>query len=109
MGSESMSIAAFDIQAHRWERREFVKGLAALAGLCAYDIRSAAAEPPPETTTIRIIDTEITCIAPQIVAQDLLYAEGFKEVRYLKWGKDTQHFPPEDMLAGEAEIGFSFF
>ncbi len=111
MSSESASIAASQIQAYRWERREFIKGLVALAGaagLSLYDMGSDAAEPPPETTTIRIVDTEITCIAPQIVAQELLYAEGFKEVKYLKWGKDTQHFPPEDMLAGEADIGFSF-
>jgi NitT/TauT family transport system substrate-binding protein len=110
MSSQSTSIAASEIQAQLCERREFIKGFAALAAaaLSAYDMRSAPAEPPPETTTIRIVDTEITCIAPQIVAQELLYAEGFKEVKYLKWGKDTQHFPPEDTLAGEADIGFSF-
>src|SRR5689334_21579862 len=43
--------------AHSWGRRDFVKGIAALAGaagLSAYDIGSAAAEPPPETKKIRL-------------------------------------------------------
>ena len=38
-------------------RRTFVKNLVALAGsaaLLGYDIRRAAAEPPPETTRIRL-------------------------------------------------------
>ena len=110
MRKETPAPTAAEVRANHRERREFVKGVAALTGaawLSSY-MKSAAAEPPPETTTIRIVDTEITCIAPQIVAQELLYAEGFREVKYLKWGRDTQHFPPEDTLAGEADIGFSF-
>ena len=92
-------------------RREFVKGLSALAGsaaLLGYDLRLANAEPPPETTRIRIHETEVTCIAPQIVAQELLHAEGFTDVRYVNFPKDTQRLPPEDLLAGEVDITFSF-
>ncbi len=40
-----------------WDRREFVKGVAALAGsagLLGYDVKPAVAEPPPETTKIRL-------------------------------------------------------
>jgi NitT/TauT family transport system substrate-binding protein len=38
----------------------------------------------------------------------MLHAEGFTDVKYIKYLKDTQHFPPEDLLAGEVDIAFSF-
>jgi len=46
----------------------------------------ALAEPPPETTKVRLADnvTGGACIAPQYVVQDLLQAEGFTDVQYLK-------------------------
>jgi NitT/TauT family transport system substrate-binding protein len=94
-----------------WDRREFIKSVSALAGtsgLLGYDIRPSAAEPPPETTKLRIHENTLTCIAPQLVAQELLYAEGFTDVQYVKYLKDTQHWPPEDLLAGEVDITFSF-
>jgi NitT/TauT family transport system substrate-binding protein len=94
-----------------WGRRDFVKGLGALAGsagLLGFNPRPAAAEPPPQTTRLRIHENWITCLAPQIVVQELLYSEGFKDVQYVKYLKDTQHFPPEDLLAGEVDITFSF-
>jgi NitT/TauT family transport system substrate-binding protein len=96
---------------HHWGRREFVKRVAALgaaAGVCGYDMRSAAAEPPPETNKIRIHIAPVTCVAPEIVAQELLYAEGFTEVNFVNFPKETQLWPPESFLAGETDIGFSF-
>jgi len=93
-----------------WDRRDFMKGLGALAGSAGLlgFTPLAEAEPPPETTRIRLNENWINCIAPQIVAQELLHAEGFTDVRYMNYPKDIQHFPPEDMLAGEVDIGFSF-
>src|SRR5262249_336950 len=91
-------------------RREFVKGLGALAGSAAflgYDLRLASAEPPPETTKLRITEYEVTCTAPQI-AQQLLYAEGFTDVQYVNYPIDTQRWAQEAFLAGEADISFSF-
>ena len=89
--------------AHHWQRRDFVKGVAALAGaagLCAYDMRSAAAEPPPETTKLTLFATPVvTCIAPHYVAEELLYMEGFTDVRYVNFPKDTQVWPPEQEKA----------
>jgi len=43
-----------------------------------------AAEPPPETTTLRIVRTASTCAAPQYVASELLKSEGFTEVHYVR-------------------------
>jgi NitT/TauT family transport system substrate-binding protein len=92
-------------------RREFVKGLGALAGsaaLLAYDFRLAHADPPPETTRLRIHEDALTCIAPQIIAQELLHAEGFTDVQYVNYPKDMQLWPPEDLVAGKVDITYSF-
>jgi len=64
-----------------------VKGVAALAGsagLLGYDLRPAAAEPPPETTRFRIAQGPFICYAPQMVAEELLRLEGFTDVQYVK-------------------------
>ena len=70
-----------------WDRREFVKGVAALtgsAGLLGYNMRLAAAEPPPETTRFRIAQGPFICYAPQMIAEDLLRMEGFTDIQYIK-------------------------
>lgn len=67
----------------RWTRRDFIHAAGA-AGLVNSLPASAAAEPPPETTHIRIQDSPITCFAPLYVAEALLKAEGFTEVEYVK-------------------------
>ena len=68
-------------------RREFVKGLGALAGSSAflgYDPYIANAEPPPETTKIRLIQVPAICPAPQYIAEELLRSEGFNEVEFVR-------------------------
>jgi NitT/TauT family transport system substrate-binding protein len=68
-----------------WSRREFVNGLslAGTAGLVGLGAGPAAAEPPLETTTIRLVRAGDTiCVAPQYVAEELLRGEGFTDVRY---------------------------
>jgi len=93
------------------DRREFVKGLSALAGsaaLLGYDLRLANAEPPPETTKLTLFENNVTCLAPQYVARELLQAEGFSEVQYLKFPRDTQKWVPEVLVTGEADISLSF-
>jgi hypothetical protein len=69
-----------------WSRREFLRGptLARAAVILGLKSESAAAEPPPETTRIRIHDSPITCFAPVYVAEELLKAEGFTDVQYIK-------------------------
>jgi NitT/TauT family transport system substrate-binding protein len=42
------------------------------------------AEPPPETTKLRIIYTDAVCSAPQFLAEELLAAEGFTDVQYIR-------------------------
>src|SRR5688572_337557 len=69
-----------------WNRRKFLSSLtvAGTAAVLGLKPKAAAAEPPPETTRIRIHDSPITCFAPVYVAEELLKAEGFTEVQYIK-------------------------
>ena len=90
-------------------RRRFLLNTSALGAASVLGLpQMAMAEPPPETRKLRIAESPLTCIAPQVVAQELLYAEGFTDVQYVNYPKDTQRWPPEDFLAGEVDIGFSF-
>ena len=63
-----------------------VAGIASLGGLgiagVGGGVRSFAAEPPPEITTIRLEKDVVICIAPQ-AAEELLRAEGFTNIRYV--------------------------
>ncbi len=70
----------------RWSRRDFLGGLtlAGTAGLLGVQPSSAAAGPPPETTTLRLSQLYGACIAPQYVAEELLRAEGFTDVKYVR-------------------------
>jgi NitT/TauT family transport system substrate-binding protein len=44
----------------------------------------AAAEPPPETTTLRLVHNPGICIAPYFVAEELLAGEGFTQVNHVR-------------------------
>jgi NitT/TauT family transport system substrate-binding protein len=56
----------------------------ALAWSVATRLRAEGANPPPETTTIRLAKNQTICIAPQYVVSDLLSAEGITNVVYVQ-------------------------
>ncbi|MEQ1949858.1 ABC transporter substrate-binding protein [Mesorhizobium sp. CN2-181] len=65
-------------------RRHFLAGLSAAGAASLVGVKqSLPAEPPPETTSVRLAKIRGICIAPQYVAEDLLHGEGFAEVRYV--------------------------
>jgi NitT/TauT family transport system substrate-binding protein len=69
----------------RWSRRDFLT-TAALAGtgaLLGLQSDSLAAEPPPETTKLRLIRSPDICLAPLYMAEELLRGEGFTDVQYV--------------------------
>ena len=57
--------------------------LAGTGALLGLQSNSLAAEPPPETTKIRIIRSPAICFAPLYMAEDILRAEGFTDVQYV--------------------------
>ena len=66
-------------------RRRFLAtaSLAGAAGLVGTQ-KSLHAEPLPETTTIRLPKyIDAPCHAPAFVADELLHAEGFTDIRYV--------------------------
>jgi NitT/TauT family transport system substrate-binding protein len=84
-------------------RRDFLTGasLAAAAGVLG-GRGSLAVEGPPETTTIRLPFTSNICTAPAYIADDLLRAEGFTEIRHVA-SPGGFSFP---QMAGRGEIDF---
>jgi NitT/TauT family transport system substrate-binding protein len=102
----------------RLPRRAFLAGGAAAGLACLPGLRprSAAAQPPPEITKLRIVREPSICIAPQYAAEELLKAEGFTDVEYVTtpsepykatgsgssmWGDDGRVDP---VAAGLADI-----
>src|SRR2546427_13164338 len=80
--------------ARRCSRRRFLGELtlAGTAGLLGLHARRVAAEPPPETTRIRLVRILSICQAPSDAAEALLPSEGLPE----------GHDPPK---AGTPDIG----
>ena len=87
-------------------RRVFLTRSAAAAIAAALGPRAVSAEPPPETTTIRLLQTDSMCQAPQYVASELLRGEGFTDVRYIR--KEGPHAIADALTAGEADINMHF-
>jgi NitT/TauT family transport system substrate-binding protein len=89
-------------------RRAFLHGaaLSGATGALGLSVRSAAAEPPPETTRLRLVRIPSVCQAPQYVAEALLNAEGFTDVQYIP--KEGTLGLTEALASGEANINNHF-
>jgi NitT/TauT family transport system substrate-binding protein len=90
-----------------WSRRGVLGGMAltGAAGLLGLRPESAAAEPPPETTTLRVAQFASLCVAPQYVAEELLRSEGFTEVEYKEAGPLGMY---KALAAGDIDISLGF-
>jgi len=88
-------------------RRRFLTTLswAGAAGLAGAP-RLIAAETALETTTVRVARIAGICIAPQYVAEELLRAEGFTDVRYVEVQAGTDLV--QAIAAGELDFSLSF-
>ena len=91
-----------------WSRREFLTNLSLAGGAALLGLQSdvAAAERPPETTRIRLVQIPGICIAPMYVAEELLRNEGFTDVQYVK--KPSTAFIYTTLAAGETDIVMGF-
>ena len=69
---------------HIRSRRHFLAGLSAAGAAGILGARpSVADEAPLETTTLRLVRTSGICVAPIYIAEELLRAEGFADIRYV--------------------------
>ncbi len=89
-------------------RRTLMRALAAAGavGLSGRFARAASAEPPPETTRIRLVQTFAACEAPQFVAEELLRSEGFTDVQYIR--KDGPAAIAGAVSSGEVDVSMNF-
>ncbi|MFL5268808.1 MAG: ABC transporter substrate-binding protein [Stellaceae bacterium] len=88
-------------------RRQFLTTLS-LAGAASL-VRappSPAAEGSLETTTVRLAKNEGICIAPQYIADELLRAEGFTDIRYVFVPESTTRI--KAIAGGEADFSANF-
>ena len=65
-------------------RRDLLRGVAGTAGLLGWPSGHVSAEPSPETTRLRLYHSPSICVAPQYVVGELLKAEGFSDIEYVK-------------------------
>jgi NitT/TauT family transport system substrate-binding protein len=90
-------------------RRRFLETLSsagAAALLDSFPLPAFAAEAPPETTAVRLTKIGGICIAPQYVAEELLRAEGFTDIRYVATPAGLGG--AQAMARGEVDLGLNF-
>jgi len=87
----------------RTNRRTFLARASAIgaAALLGYDMKRAAAEPPPETRKIRLVKVPAICLAPEYLAEELLRLEGFSEVEYTE---SDQNLAGDMLVVNRADV-----
>jgi NitT/TauT family transport system substrate-binding protein len=87
-------------------RRDFLAGLSAASAAGVLGSRGLLAdEARPEVTTVRLRRDPGICVAPWYIAEDLLRAEGFNDVRYVP----VLEGPPFADMIERGEIDFGLF
>jgi NitT/TauT family transport system substrate-binding protein len=82
-------------------RRDFLTALSAAGAASIVGARGPLAdEGPPETTTLRLFGNASICQAPAYISEDLLRAEGFTDVRYVR------DLPVDAVARGVIDFGF---
>jgi NitT/TauT family transport system substrate-binding protein len=95
--------------AERWTRRAFLGRLtlAGTAGFLGLHPRLVAAEPPPETTRLRLGQIRSICRAPQYLTEEFLRGEGFTDVQYVARGKGSVGLA-KALAAGEIDMTMQY-
>src|SRR5882762_8793478 len=86
-------------------RRGLLRSVAGTVGLLGWSPGHAAGEPPPETTRLRIAQQPSICVAPQFIVAELLKAEGFTDIKYVKV---TIGGITKALASGEVDISMHF-
>lgn len=88
-------------------RRSFLRTLSFAGAATLVSAPSTqAAEGALETTTVRLAKNEGICIAPQYIADELLRAEGFTDIRYVFVPESTTRV--RTLADGEADFSANF-
>jgi NitT/TauT family transport system substrate-binding protein len=82
-------------------RRDFLASASLAAAASVLEVRGVRAEePPPEVTTLRLSTYPNICLAPGFIADELLRAEGFTDIRR------TPNTPLDAVARGEVDFEF---
>ena len=84
------------------DRRRFLSGMIGAAGALGARASAVSAEPPPETTRLRLAKYPAVCTAPQWVADELFRAEGFGDTQYVT--RQGLGWTLKALAAGEIDI-----
>jgi NitT/TauT family transport system substrate-binding protein len=84
-------------------RRDLISGIAGAATVGLVRAPRAAAEGPLETTSVRLLKVPGICRAPQYVAEALLRAEGFTDIRQVERGSSEEI--NEALAQNQADFG----
>ena len=88
-------------------RRRFLAGLSGVGATALVRVpRAQAGEGPLETTAVRIVKSPAICIAPQYVAEELLRAEGFTDIRYVETTSTEDYW--RMMAAGKVDFSLGY-
>src|SRR5215475_14103953 len=103
----AMNKLYFGVASARADRRRFLRTLGYAAGSALFGVGGrAAAEPPLETTRVRLIKGPGLCNAALYMAEEVMRLDGFTEVEYLP---DEEELGTSKLVAtGEADISMSF-
>ena len=88
------------------KRRQWIRaiGAAGASSLVGWPWTSAFAEPPPETTRIRLLKYTSACQAPLYLSEELLLTEGFTDVQWVSSNLDVS----KHVATGTVDIGLNF-
>ena len=86
-------------------RRDLLRGVAGTVGTFGWPPGPASGEPPPETTRLRIAHLPSICVAPQYIVGELLKAEGFSDITYVK--TTTAHVS-KGLASGKVDVSLHF-
>jgi len=90
------------------DRRRFLATLSFTAAAGLLDAPNVLGqEAPLETTRIRLYEWTSVCIAPQFVAEELLKAEGFTDVQYVR-AEPSGQLPNPLLASGAVDINSQF-
>jgi NitT/TauT family transport system substrate-binding protein len=87
-------------------RRAFLRGLTLAGAAALVRPEGAAADPPPETTRLRLFRWRSLCVSPQFVAEDLLRIEGFTDIQYVE--TPDGRGPERALASGEVDINSQY-
>ncbi len=86
-------------------RRDLLRSVVGTVGLLGWPPGHAFGEPPPETTRLRLAQQPSICVAPQFIVTDLLKAEGFTDIKYVKM---TMAGLSKARASGEVDVSLGF-